>query len=116
MVKERDPLTGQSITYQRGRLDDAYLMWNGHFDVAEYNRVNREKIDIGNIQSMSAIYKYSTNYFQNRILSMLDFVRCEKGLYFSCVSSLAAHAHTHVTAARTAQSRAGLTVGIKNLL
>lgn len=115
MVKELDSFTGWTTIYQSGRVDEAYLTPSRHFDVGEYNRVNRENIDIGNVRSMAAIYGYSTNYFQNKVLPTLDFVKREGGLSLSCVSSLAAHARTYVAAARAAQRDAGLIVGLKNL-
>jgi hypothetical protein len=115
MITQRDDFTGFSIAYQRARLDEAFLRDDDRFDLAAYNRTRNEQIDIGNPNSMAAIYGYAPAYFRNEVLPQLDFVRRERPLYLSCVSSLSAHACEYVGRARAAQSEAGRSVGVNNL-
>ncbi len=107
----RDGLTGLQVQWQAARVDEAFLTFDGSFDVDAYNAAHGEQIDIANVNSMAAVYGYSTTYFKDRDLPSLGFVKREGPLRLSCVSSLQPDAVMRVTAARARQAEAGRKYG-----
>ena len=112
----RDPFTGRATMWQAARVDDQFLTLDGSFNVDAYNAATGEQIDVGNVNSMAAVYGLATSYFKAQVLPYLGFIKREGPLCLSCLSSLQADAGTRVTVARTAQSEAGRQFGARNLI